>query len=405
MKYNPREYIAWWLHQKKIVVDERGALISPDKRDQHELFDTMFLDYTQSVSEFNFVAEKKVKVASDKLMQRALDEFVSMEILRRRNETVAKLTCTTEDLAPIEQWTKAVTGRSDKKIAAVIAHFIWMIKRRLFDKEVVYHIMPIIYGKQGAGKSIAVEKLISPLANLTLRIRVTEVADQRFFQSFSRNFVIFLDEMAGASKTDVEVLKNQITASYNDFRKLSTNVVLKIKQNCSLIGCTNRPINELIYDATGARRFYEINSLGIIDWGTINNIDYLALFKGVDEKLERGYIEPHLLEIGQDQQSLVGIDNLDIFIDEHGLNSEEDPKEITTKSLYQIYRTWCESTGSKPLDSSWMTRKLGNKGLKALKRKVGSITERYFMVGKDSPVHRKSVMIESLKQPVKVWDQ
>lgn len=406
MKYTPRDFTHWWLHKKGIQVDERGNLVSPDGREFNDLCDTMYLDYLDQVAAYNKDAEKdrKVKTYAEKEMTKAVNELISMEITKKRDEVTRNLTCTGDNIDPVTKFTAALTGRTDSHVIAVLSHFIWMIKRRLTNKEVVFHIMPIIYGKQGAGKSYAIEKLLAPLTNLTLRIRVTELTDARFFFSLNKNFVAFLDEMAGASKADVEVLKNQITATYNDARKLNTNNVSKIKQNCSLIGATNKPVSELIYDPTGARRFYEIRTQDKLDWDAINGIDYLALFRGIDENKERGYIEGHLEEISRDQESLIGVDELGDFIAHYQLSSEGVTKDVPCAKIYDLYKTWAEDNGVKPLSSSWFGRKLSNKGIRSTVRRIAHVIERSYTISETSPIHKKSSIGDPLAATgVKVW--
>lgn len=398
MNFNPRAFTSLWLKKKGISIDERGALISKDKRDFYDIFDTLFLDYLEMARDYNKIAEKGAKVVpvAEKDMLKALNEMISLEMLHRREEIIARLICEREDLVPIEKFVSAIIGTKEDRVVALMAHFIWMIKRRLNDKDVVYHIMPIIFGKQGAGKSVAVERLLSPLSNLTLRIRVTELTDPRFFFSLNKNFVAFLDEMAGASKADVEVLKNQVTARFNDARKLNTNIVTKLKQNCSLIGCTNRPVGELIYDTTGSRRFYELRSLDKIDWGAINTIDFLALYKGIDENKERGYIEPYLDQIVKDQEAITAIDELTAFIEQNALLEPGTQKEISCSNLYEVYKMWVENNGAKQLSSVQVGRKLGFRGIKSSVRKIGHKSERYYMIQENSPVHRKSLIGDPL---------
>lgn len=406
MKYTPRDYIHWWLHKKDIKVDERGNLVAPDGREFNDLCDTMYLDYLDQVAGYNKDVEKdrKVKTYAEKEMIKAVNELISLEITKKRDEVTKSLACTGENLASVTKFTAALTGRTDSHVIAVLSHFIWMIKRRLNNKEVVFHIMPIIYGKQGAGKSYAIEKLLGPLTNLTLRIRVTELTDARFFFSLNKNFVAFLDEMAGASKADVEVLKNQITATYNDARKLNTNNVSKIKQNCSLIGATNKPVSELIYDPTGARRFYEIRTQDKLDWEAINAIDYIALFQGIDENKERGYIEEHLEEISRDQESLIGVDELADFLAFHQIGSEGLTKEVACAKLYDTYKTWTEENGVKPLSSSWFGRKVANKGVKSNVRRIANKIERFYLISENSPIHKKSSIGDPLAATgAKVW--
>ena len=399
MKFNPRAYVAGWLKLKGITVDERGGLTSPDKREFNDIFDTLFLDYLEQVAAYNKVMDKegKIKTGSDAIMGKALNEFISLEMTKRRDELTQSLVCETEDITPIKNWVKAVTGNEEPHVVAIMAHFIWQIKRRLNDKEVVWHTMPIIFGGQGLGKSVAIDKLLAPLTNLILRIRVTELTDPRFYFSLNKNYVAFLDEMSGANKADVEVLKSQVSTAYNDARKLNTNNVMKIRQNCSLIGATNRSVSELIYDPTGNRRFFEIRTSGTIDRDLINSIDYKALYKGIDERRERGYREEHEAAISGEQAALVVSDDITTFMEECAISSDGKTKEISSNDLYDKYTQWAESNGIKqPNNNIWLGIKLSNRKIPKYKRRVGSKLLTFYLVNEASSVHSKSMIGDPL---------
>lgn len=401
MLTDPRKYVRLWLTKAKVVVDERGELTSSDGRDYFQLFDAMFLDYCEQIDNFNRAADKKIRGAPESNLRKALDEIISVELIKRRAEIMNKIKYIESDaaLTPLRTFIRAMTGAENEKVLAVMAHFLWTVKRRLSGKEVVFHIMPIIYGAQNAGKSLSLQRLFKPLTNLTLELHLTDVTDPRYYFSLSKSFVVILDEMAGAKKADVESLKKQITASYNDVRKLGTNTVIKVKQNASFIGTTNRAASELIFDSTGMRRFYEIRTLEKLDWDAINGIDYEALYQGINENLERGYIEPLLQEISLDQEELVTPDELTVFCESHHL--EPGARELEHSEVYEAYKTWADINGVKnPLNSMWFGRKMKNKGLNTtIKRNTNKIT-RYYQVSEEcellkrfDPLAKKTITI------------
>ncbi len=387
---DPRKFVNWWLSINKIEVDERGSLNNSKKRSYFELLDSMILDYFQQIDDYNKEADKKLRGAPETNLKKALDEIISFEMVERREEIAARLKFSgAEDLSRIENFVFAVTGKKEQKVIGVLAHFIWQIKRRLADKDVVYHIMPILFGAQGGGKSLALQKLFKPLTHLTLELTLTEVTDARFYFALNQNYVAVLDEMAGARKTEVENLKKQITASYNDVRKLNTNIVTKIRQNASFIGTSNRPVNELIFDSTGSRRFYEIKALDLLDWEAINSIDYTELFRGVNETLERGYLETVLNEVKEDQKDLVGIDELDSFMEQHQITPGD--KEIVFTSIYDAYKSWAELNGIKTIKNSmWLGRRLKNRGLESKTKKVRGKPSKVYFINAESELHKKT---------------
>lgn len=387
---DPRLFVNWWLSLHKIEIDERGNLNNFKKRSYFELFDSMVLDYYQQIENHNKEADKKLRGAPETNLKKALDEIISFVMVEKREEVAKSLIFSgTEDMSPIENFVLAVTGKKEQKVIGVLAHFIWQIKRRLADKDIVYHIMPIVVGAQGGGKSSAIRSLFKPLANLILDFTLTEVTDPRFFFALNQNYVAFLDEMAGAKKTEVENLKKQITASYNDVRKLNTNVVTKIKQNASFIGSSNKPVNEIIFDPTGARRFYEIKALDLLDWDAINSIDYLALFRGINENRDRGYLEAVLTEVKEDQKDLVGIDETDAFLDSH--NIIPGIKEVPASVIYEWYKTWAELNGVKNVrNAMYLGRRMTNRGLVSKTSRVRGKSVRVYLIKDDPELHKRT---------------
>ncbi|MCX6125408.1 MAG: hypothetical protein NTV34_11780 [Proteobacteria bacterium] len=99
----------------------------------------------------------------------------------------------------------------------------------------------------------------------------------------SRNFVVVFDELQGSEDVDINNMKQIITASTLEWRVMRSEQVGSAPQNATFIGCTNEPVKTRIVDPTSARRFWELRCLGQIDWNVINSIDYMALWRSVDE--------------------------------------------------------------------------------------------------------------------------
>lgn len=388
---NPRKFVRTWLTKKEVTIDSRGGLQSSDNRDNTEIFDSMWLDYKEQIEHFNYTADKKVRGASETDFQKALNELISLHITEERKKLFDAIKFDgKESLFFLEAFTIALIGEANPTVTAVLAHYLWTIKRRLAGKETFYQMMPILFGKQNGGKSIAVKKLLSPLQNLVQSLSLPAVVDPRVQMTFNRTFAVIIDEMAGAHKTDVDALKNLITASDIDIRKLHTNTTIKVKQNVNLIGTTNRPVGEIIYDTSGARRFYEIHTLDIINWAAINSIDYNELWRGINEERARGYYEDFQKEITEAQEALIGIEELQVFLDLHQI--KPGTKEIAANLLYETYKTWCEANGVKnPFNSVWFGRRLLGKGFKKphQKRVRGKNTLLY-LINEESDMHEKS---------------
>ena len=113
---------------------------------------------------------------------------------------------------------------------------------------------------------------------------VTILADERQVFRLARSFVVFFDEMAKASKTDMDAFKNRISQADVSWRALGSNVRQTARNRATFIGASNNSLQDLVVDPTGVRRFYQVDCMDRIDWDAINAIDYTALWASVDEK-------------------------------------------------------------------------------------------------------------------------
>jgi hypothetical protein len=388
---DPRKFVRTWLTKHGVTIDERGGLQSEDNRDNIEIFKTLYLDYCEQISCFNYKADKKIKREGKDIVQDALEELISIHVSEERKKIFESIkSIGTNNLIPLKNFIQAVTGNTEPSVVAVMAHYLWNIKRRMIGKDTSFQLMPILFGAQNGGKSIAVKRLLSPLNTLSQCLSLPAVIDPRAQMSFSKTFAVIVDEMAGAHKTDVDALKNLITATDMDIRKLHTNTVIKVKQNVNLIGTTNRPVAEIIYDPTGSRRFYEIRTLPKLDWNTINSINYLELWQGINENKDRGYYEEFQKEIVAEQQDLIGLEELQVFLDFHKV--KPGIRELSAQTLYETYRRWCETNGvNKPINSIWFGRKLSGKGFKKPTQKsIRGKNTLVYLIGEESDLHAKS---------------
>lgn len=304
-----------------------------------------------------------------------------------------------EDLTPIQNLALSWTGKKDSSVIAALAHTIWQAKRKLNSWPVVNHLMIILYGEQGSGKSHAVRALLQMFQKLGLVLysSVSQFADERYHRVLSDHYFVFADEMSHAGRTDIDSLKNIISAESLSPRKLSTNSNFHAKQNCTFIGATNRPISEMIFDPTGMRRFYQIDCLTKMDWKAINGIDYLKLIKGVDENKEEGYLTSEILsQIRSEQENLISHDDLFYFLQDKNYSScpRSAGAFITNEVLYSEYKAWLEQNGVKfQLSKVELLKRLRNRGFAEDIKKVDGKTQRgiWVFTGKDSSKNLKLV--------------
>ena len=150
--------------------------------------------------------------------------------------------------------------------------------------------------------------------------------------------------MARAKRADVDAIKKYTTATHISFRQFYTQREVRFRNVSVFIGCTNRTVAELIYDPTGARRFYELACLSKINHSVINSIDYVKLWQSVDES-SPSLLSNYSAELADHQQLLKSMDNIEEFLTQESLLPTEDSEtmEVKFKDLYSAYSRWLTS--------------------------------------------------------------
>ncbi|EIZ86486.1 hypothetical protein WYO_0835, partial [Methylobacterium sp. GXF4] len=178
-----------------------------------------------------------------------------------------------------------LTGTSPKFVAAVLKKFVWQVKRKMLGLPVTDHLMPVLLGPQGSGKSTFIRLMTEALAEAMASVDFRMIADDRIIDIWS-NFILFIDEMGYATKTDIDAVKNIITAESLSRRPMRTNTLDLVTQNATFIGASNKELNELIRDPTGARRFVGLRWRRDASWAAINAFLWLDLWRSVDAEAE-----------------------------------------------------------------------------------------------------------------------
>lgn len=243
----------------------------------------------------------------------------------------------------VAEWVKAATSERNEIDIAVMRHWIWQCKRKLYGLPVEHHMLVALYGASGAGKSVAVQKLVGPM------VEVTSFRDMRIFndqfarRAFNRSYIMFFDELGRSQDADVNSLKDVISASIIDWRGIGSETLHSAPQNSTFIGCTNLPLRERIHDSTSSRRFWELKCAQVLDWEKINSIDYLALWRSVDENSACPII-PVLKEIRARQEKEIQFkDRIQWWLNESCVPSEFGSESPTTEDLYNGFSEWCRA--------------------------------------------------------------
>lgn len=321
------------------------------KGDKKETLANFVLGYYAELSMFNrqriINGDKKISGLTNQLLTYAFESYIEKRPLLKRKKVADKVKCIAEDLTELKKWLKGVTGQEAADELAVMAHWIWLVKRNLYELPVVYHIMPILTSpKQGGGKSTAVKMLVNALEEQSIELRVKQAVDERAYTLFSDYLIGFFDEMAGADKVDSNDLKATLSADSLSYRPMRTNIQQKIKNNCSFIGTSNNDLYETIKDTTGIRRFFPITAMQLLNHEIINSVDYVKLWKGVDENKPRGYLEEAKALIDEKQAAIQMKDELRIFLEDNMLiPAEGETKKVNGKDLFLQYQKFMEESG------------------------------------------------------------
>lgn len=370
---NPRIFVAYWAENNP-------------KRTAADLA-TFQLDYAEELQKFNLsrlmAGEKTIqKPIAPRTLEYAFEEYWYSIPEKFRAVAAQAMPCKTEDLNPLRTWLHAVTGQVLETDLQVMAHWIWLVKRNALGQEVVHHIVPIVIGKdQGSGKSVAVTRLISPLhRELISKFDIPQLVDERSYRLFTTKLIGNLDEMAGAAKVDVALFKGNVTSSYITYRPMRSNLIVQLRNYCSFIGSSNNTIYEMIKDTTGTRRFWAIQAQHPIPRDAINNIDYTALWAGIDEQRERGYIETVIDQLTIKQAENTLQDEVMLFFEDNGVKAPiKDAVVVNGKLLFQEYLFYARNSGLRfTVSPQVFYKKLKELGLISQKRPDANNSLTYF---------------------------
>jgi hypothetical protein len=209
-------------------------------------------------------------------------------------ESVAEVDIVELDVDPIDFVLASTQASKRDMCSAVLKHTVWQVKRKMLGLKVTNHVCVVLYSaEQGSGKSTFWEKFLSPLhPSLWGTLKFNELSDDRAVAGIAGKYINLADELQGASKSDVDALKNFITSTSIEYRPLGTNGRQSMVNKSTIIGATNTRLKEQIKDS-GMRRYFEIECLPKLDWSAINSYDFTAYWASVDPRAESPLV-PHL---------------------------------------------------------------------------------------------------------------
>lgn len=238
------------------------------------------------------------------------------------------------------------TVLSKEVVEVVLRKFIWQVKRKMLNMDISNHLMPVILGPQGVGKTTLMMKFVEPLKEMKASTDFSQVTDDRNIDLWD-NYVLVLDEMGYASKADIESVKHVITSPTLLRRIMRTNNTVTIRQNSTFIGASNKELKQLIKDETGVRRFIGLDFKTNPDWKRMNSVDMISLWQSVDERGPDPMIS-QMDVIRAHQNQMRTLSTCETWIRELGPSFRKDEYEQASYwySLYKEYtmeknNNWC----------------------------------------------------------------
>ncbi|MBL7670746.1 MAG: hypothetical protein JNM39_09685 [Bdellovibrionaceae bacterium] len=398
---DPRLFVQYWFKEKNLTVKANLILNEQNQTfDADLVFKSMWLDYKRDLFTENSErsSDERIRGFVEGDLKKAFEEFLEKKRQDALNIIRESIKSSGENLGELRRFLIAATGKCSEIELAVMAHSIWQVKRKLFNRKVKDHVMVVLRGPQGGGKTEALKVLFEPVKAWFKNASLKEVADERWKLLFRNALVIFCDELQHAEWASVDSLKNIISSDELETRILGTNTYSNVRQNCTFIGASNRPLAEIIRDPSGMRRFFEIETLPKMDWQMINNLDVLALWRGIDENCNETYIEPFKHEIGIIQKDLILPDGEEEFIGYFNLLDSSTEREfLSNNAVYKLYEHYCKQNGERTKPSVGFHRKIKGLGLRQYEDRHGHHGERGYQLSLAS--HEKIKLYKS-KYPV-----
>ncbi len=169
-------------------------------------------------------------------------------------------------------------------VAAALLKFIQQVKQKMLSLPVSRHCMPVIVGLQECGKTVFIRRLLDPIIEVSVPADFRAIVEERNFDIWS-NHALYFDEMGYSTKSEIDIIKNVVTADTLSRRPMKTNTHVEVRQRATFIGSANAEhLGELIRDTTGTRRFVLVRYSDAPDWDAVNAFDFAALWRAVDPR-------------------------------------------------------------------------------------------------------------------------
>ena len=277
-------------------------------------------------------------------------------------------------------------GLTEEHIKA-FKHIVWQIKRKLNNLDTTWHLALILHGKQGCGKSEFLKKFFSVLDELYLLIDGEDIADRFNAHMFENNFVGNLDELTKLNDASMEMVKAFITRESTTERKMFSQMVSEYKQNLTIVGSSNRPINKVITDFTGMRRFWQMDidkGVKTMDFKKIEQTDFLKFWQAIDEN-GNGFYSTNDEKMLEYQEKFKAVPPVQEFIETYGYTCESgyENEWIEVARVYDEWKDFCKKYNYKPFTINAFKGSLTECGFELAKRQIDRKQKWYCEINKE----------------------
>ncbi|MCP2080118.1 UNVERIFIED_ORG: curved DNA-binding protein CbpA [Methylorubrum zatmanii] len=229
-------------------------------------------------------------------LKSGLQAVISAQADEERAKTfeglMAPLSAAQKDEAE-EQWALLAASVFEDSPAVVIAglkKIIDQVKRKALRMTVGNHLTVVFYSRLGGpGKTEFFKRFTSPMEELRSGATlVSDVVNPSNIHLFAKP-IVFLDDMDKLDEKSVGTFKSVLTADYIDRRKFFKQSMAHVRQQAVFVGTANRPINELVIDPSGHRRFLMLTFKHLDRkgqtkiWDTVGKINWELLWRSVSQ--------------------------------------------------------------------------------------------------------------------------
>lgn len=190
-----------------------------------------------------------------KLTRNIIEEAISIVGHRNlKNEPKDYMKSLVWDQIPrVDNFFTQAAGSLDNEYTRAISHNFWVsLIARVFSPGCQVDEMIILEGAQGTYKSTLLKIIGDPwYAQASAR-----PGEKDFYQGLHGKILLEIAEMASFKKSEIEIIKKDITCRVDDIRVVYARYGQKYPRTCIFAGTTND--NHYLTDPTGGRRFMPI---------------------------------------------------------------------------------------------------------------------------------------------------